>query len=355
MRNHLANCHDIGVTWYSCTECTKRFKQPGNLKRHLANVHDIGVEWKSCKYCADKFKEKGNLNQHMANKHNICVVWHACDKCTQKFKNNSDLKRHMANKHDIGVKWNYCHLCPSKFKQNPNLKKHLGDVHNINVKWHMCEHCSLKFKQKSNLKQHQSNVHDIGKHQCSFCLRNRNSSIVYNDNHGKHKICRECFKKTTGKSSRVETVMSKYLDKHIGTEYLLGSDVSLKSMGGCQRYRPDKIYIGKELVIIIECDEHQHKWHNGTYKCDERRISDIYEEEGICGKKLAVIRWNPDHYKTKRNVKKIKRTDRLVHLVDYFNKILVNPPVEPIHVYYMFYDNDNPRICANLPFTMVEL
>jgi len=126
--------------------------------------------------------------------------------------------------------------------------------------------------------------HDIGKYQCTFCLKNRNSSISYKDNQGIHKICKTFYKKVTGRSSRIEHIWSDYIDENLGTEYLAGSDTSLKQLGGCQRYRPDKLYIGIDLVELDECDEHQHLRSGRDYSCDEKRISDIYEEEGICGK-----------------------------------------------------------------------
>ena len=45
MKQHLADVHNIGVTWRPCSQegCEERFKQASQLKQHLANVHDIGV------------------------------------------------------------------------------------------------------------------------------------------------------------------------------------------------------------------------------------------------------------------------------------------------------------------------
>lgn len=195
-------------------------------------------------------------------------------------------------------------------------------------------------------------VHDIGKYRCDFCTNNRNSSILFTDAQGKHKICKKCYRKASGKESRAETQWSEYVDKHFGTEYLTSSDKSLKSQGGCQLYRPDKLYIAPDFVFIDECDEKQHSYHNGDYDCDEKRISDICEEEGISGKKVAVIRWNPDHYKTPDGSKKKTRTERLKEFVELKRKIM-KEQTDLIHVYYMYYNEDNPLLTKNFPKTMI--
>ena len=45
IKTHLADIHDIGVTWHTCPQegCEHKAKKKSHIKRHLANVHDIGV------------------------------------------------------------------------------------------------------------------------------------------------------------------------------------------------------------------------------------------------------------------------------------------------------------------------
>ena len=108
------------------------------------------------------------------------------------------------------------------------------------------------------------------------------------------------------------------------------------SNGGCTKYRPDKLYISDDLVEINECDEDQHKW--GNYECDEKRISDIFEDincKNIKCKKLIVIRWNPDKYTPPKGEKMKNREDRLDQMVKFKKYIIKNPPKEFIHVYYI--------------------
>ena len=365
LKQHLADAHDIGATWFLCDQldCDYKAKQNGHLKRHLADIHAIGVKWFLCDQpdCDYKAKQNSNLKQHLADIHDIDVKWFLCDQsdCDYKTKYNSHLKQHLAFSHDIGVTWFLCDQpdCDYKAKQNSNLKQHLADIHDIDVKWFLCDQsdCDYKTKYNSHLKQHLANRHDIGDHKCDYCLGNRNSSILYTDKalHTVVKICRRCYNKKTGKHSRVELKWSDYLDEKIGTEFLLSSDRSLRSLGGCSLKRPDKLYASQDLVIIGECDEHQHNTCNGNYTCEEQRLSELYDDPSICGKTLVVIRWNPHKYTPPNGQTRKKRSDRLNMYVELHERLCKNPPTDKITVYYMFYDSDNSRICKNLPVKMI--
>ena len=320
-----------------------------SIKKHQCDIE--GCDYKS--------KHKSDLKRHKANVHDIGVTWHQCDieNCHYKCKQKCDLKRHKADVHDIDVTWHHCDIedCDYKCKRKSNLKQHKADVHDIGVTWYQCdiERCDYKCKRKGHLKQHKAHVHDIGEHECEFCCYNRNSHIPYKDQTGTHKICRKCYKKSTGKESRIEHIWSDYIDKELGTELLSSSDRSLKSNGGCSSYRPDKLYIGIEMVEIDECDEYQHKRKNGNYTCDEKRISDIYDEEGIQGKNLVVIRWNPDTYKVPSGYTKKNRQERLKLFIKLKKKLRTKSHTDKIHIYYMFYDMDNPRLSKRIPHTLI--
>ena len=144
--------------------------------------------------------------------------------------------------------------------------------------------------------------------------------------------------------------MSDYLDQlDFLKPFLIGSDSQFKSMGGCSRKRPDKLYLSQKLALWIECDEHQHNYNNGSYLCEEKRISDCFDE--FQNVKLVVVRWNPHAYKT--NTQRKNRQQRLRELHNLCEQIIKKPPKELIKVYYMYYDKDNPLICRNIPFEMI--
>jgi len=387
LKQHMANKHDVDVIWHPCTHpgCDKTFKQPGNLKVHMANKHDVGVIWRPCTHpgCNDKFKEAGNLKKHMAAKHNVDVIWYPCTHpgCNDKFKRASHLNTHMSNKHDVDVIWHPCthpgcndkfkqpgtlkvHMsakhdvdviwypcihpgCNDKFKRAGHLKQHMSDKHDVGVIWHPCTdpECDDKFKQAVNFRAHMASVHDVGEFVCECCVGACGVVIEVVTEHGSMEVCRKCFKKITGCKTRKELRMRQFLLKDPALADVLPWLQRLdRRIGGeaCTSYRPDALYAGTDVWIQVECQENQHS--GKAYSCEEKRISDIFDETG--GKSLVVIMWNPDRSRTHKS----SLDERLPPLRDAILRASSSTPQYPIQVWYMYYDRDNnPNICKNLP------
>ena len=366
LKVHQARVHNIEVTWHVCDVegCTEKFKTSTQLKSHKAFIHDIDIKWHVCGIdgCDMKFKDSGGLASHQTFKHDINVKWYICDVdgCGEKMKSSSSLKSHKAYKHNIDVEWFVCGEdgCTEQFKSKDDLKRHKSRKHDIDVTWHNCveDGCNSRFKSKGDLKKHVEQVHDIGEHPCDYCANNRNSSIEHLDkNCGKVNICRDCYNKAIGKKVRKEKEWSDYLDEHFGTEYLLLNDKPLRAEGGCSMKKPDKLYTGIDIAIQAECDELQHNYWSGNYSCEQERISEIYDEPAICGKKLAVVRYNPDSYNVPRDKERLKREERLALTVKLMKHIIEHPEVMKghIHVFYICYNHDNPKICRDLPVSLL--
>jgi hypothetical protein len=180
--------------------------------------------------------------------------------------------------------------------------------------------CMYASTQSGHLTIHRERIHDIGKNQCDYCDMNRNTHIEHeDDNAGTVHICRKCYHKATGYTSRIEKRWCEYVDKHLGREGLMGSDVSMAAMGGCSQKRPDRLYGGRiHFVELDECSENQ---HTGTdYACEQKRISEFYNDEpAIFGKGLVVSHWNPDGFRAPRGVKKmpIRGEERMAVFVSF--------------------------------------
>ena len=129
---------------------------------------------------------------------------------------------------------------------------------------------------------------------------------------------------------------------------------SLRGLGGCSLKRPDWLATWPEFVELGECDEKQHTGHNGDYSCEEERLSEIYDEPSICGQKLVVLRWNPDGYTPPAGQAKVKgKEKRMAIYLALHRKLRQHPPSDLITVYYLFYSEDNPRICRQYPVHMI--
>ena len=113
--------------------------------------------------------------------------------------------------------------------------------------------------------------------------------------------------------------------------------------------------IGENRVEIYECDEQQH--NHILEICESARMSEIYDEPGISGKQTIFIRWNPHSFKPpgkySNKLLKPKPAARKELMISLIKKIRANPPKDIIHIYYMFYSEDNATITKEYPKTMI--
>ena len=63
--------------------------------------------------------------------------------------------------------------------------------------------------------------------------------------------------------------------------------------GTCGAERPDRVFDFGDKIVILECDEHQHKERQCL--CEQTRMVNLGQTFG--GTSVLFIRWNPDKYK----------------------------------------------------------
>jgi len=153
------------------------------------------------------------------------------------------------------------------------------------------------------------------------------------DKNDKCEYCNpEIFKRTT--LAKQNNLMN-YLDN---IDLKGDSTDKIINYGECGLERPDRIYDFNDKIIILECDEHQHKNRNCT--CEQTRMVNIGQSFG--GIPVYFIRFNPDDYipLNNKNTDDIKKRYKL--LGEFIKSIKNNKTILPkafVSSFYMYYDD----------------
>jgi hypothetical protein len=124
-------------------------------------------------------------------------------------------------------------------------------------------------------------------------------------------VCKEC-KKIQNKK---EWAIIRYLRKVIDTHFEYNSS---KMLQGCSKKRPDIYFELLRHCIIVEIDEHQHIYYSD--RCECARLNEIVN--GIGGKSVIIIRYNPDIIRHNGKIKKYNQSDKIDLLVKTIKKEL---------------------------------
>ncbi len=111
--------------------------------------------------------------------------------------------------------------------------------------------------------------------------------------------------------------------------------------GICGKERPDFVLDLNKFIIIIECDENQHK--DRFKDCEITRMINISQSYG--GTPIYFIRFNPDNYKPKDNNYIVPINTRYKILINFIKSIQDGthqlPKDSLVNVIYMYYDGWN--------------
>ena len=147
-------------------------------------------------------------------------------------------------------------------------------------------------------------------------------------------ICPDCHVA----KPRAELRMRNYLVKNIPGDWQFDRTTAGVLECSDKRYRPDCWLETPTMVLNIECDEHQHKYGGGSYKCELKRVGELL---AACrGKPLNIIRWNPDSFSIAGLTQDISELRRLRALRTAAETALSQEPSCLLTVRYMFYDDN---------------
>jgi hypothetical protein len=143
-------------------------------------------------------------------------------------------------------------------------------------------------------------------------------------------ICKDC-KKIQNKK---EWAIVRYLRKAIDTKFEYNSS---KMLQGCSKKRPDIYFDMNKHCVIVEVDENQHNTYGDSCEC--ARINEIVN--GIGGKSIIIIRYNPDVVKNNGKVLNIIQADRIDLLVKTIKDELVKEyDTFVVKIIQVFYNDD---------------
>jgi hypothetical protein len=160
-----------------------------------------------------------------------------------------------------------------------------------------------------------------------------------------------------------EITMLKYLDEYARLpENIIKIQDNKIVDSFCNLYRPDRMYDCSTHIVLVECDEFQHK----TKKiCDSYRdlehaeLSRMHEIYNALGLPCIFLRWNPDNFRVNGMLnKKYNNRDRLKLLVKWIQHCFTMVPdkdISPVKYKYLFYDNFNETDISFLEIDDVNL
>jgi hypothetical protein len=175
---------------------------------------------------------------------------------------------------------------------------------------------------------------------CSNCGRE-------NELLNKDELCGICCDKPFYEESKrlnkiKEMIMVRYLRNNVNGDEILADKII---DGTCNLYRPDILYDCGTHIVVVECDENQHKSYNWQ-SCSLNRSLEHMEEKRMYeimiayGLPAIFIRWNPDSFKVDDEVVKKYNNDKRLEMLVKWVKYCFKMDVSLGEVVYkkLFYD-----------------
>lgn len=181
------------------------------------------------------------------------------------------------------------------------------------------QHC------EEHKEEHKQNLVERNCRSCNLIM------ILDNDNY-----CEYC-NPITFKTARLakQNALMDFLD----TVGLHGTSTdTIIDHGVCGKERPDRVFDFGDKVVLLECDEHQHR--DRPSDCEHTRMINLSQSFG--GLPVYFIRWNPDNYSPLHDSSTIasiqQRHSSVAQLILDIQRDITPLPHALLSVCYMYYD-----------------
>lgn len=169
LRSHL-KAHKNGKP-FKCTRCGKCFSQKGNLKCHMQS--HIKEDNKKVEQLKIQQKLGGS---ELVTPRKYKKLIYSCDQCDKVFRWPGDLCRHKKVIH-LDIKRYSCDSCPKRFSNKNSLEEHV--LWHNNLKPYSCTACHKSYRSKYRMKYHFLKCHkeltsnEILPDMLDFCITNK--------------------------------------------------------------------------------------------------------------------------------------------------------------------------------------
>lgn len=353
--DHIEKQHK-GGGYINCPidDCTFKAQYKNVIDLHVASLHSDDRPF-VCSFdgCMFSAKRKDTLETH--TRRHTGIRPYLCSDCPRQFRFRQSLLYHM-QVHNPTKPWLPCTMCSFRTQRPSKLNEHVNHKH-LQIKPLKCpyEGCSISFptSRRSNLRNHINAVHE--KTQLYTCSVTQCGFATYHaDILSKH----ERFNHTQS-GSRVRC----------GKEYQFIHSLTETLAGRCTVHQPYALnkellrhhcnrkfihvdagffFEERELLVLVECDEQQHK-DETVYKVNDElaRMQDATHAIRTSGNEAHVlwVRFNPDTYIVVSADGEERRfnddmADRIKTVVEFIEDFVPsdNDSDQDMSIVYMYYD-----------------